>query len=153
MSMKFTADMQGRMEKQAMEKNMESKLTPHRQVVLDIVSDSKDHPTAREVFERSSRVSPKLSFATVYNALKYLTETGHLRLIRFGDDAARYDPMLARHDHFVCRRCGRIGDAMGSKPPALPSGFGAAEGFQIEEVTVQFHGTCGECREKENGRA
>lgn len=124
---------------------MESKLTPHRQVVLDIVKGSRNHPTAREVFEESSRVSPKLSFATVYNALKYLSDAGHLRLIRFGDDAVRYDPMMERHDHLVCRSCGSIFDAVGAPAPSLPEGFNPPEGFLVEEVTVQFQGICGPC--------
>lgn len=125
---------------------METKLTPHRQVVLDIVRAALDHPTAREVFERSARLSPKLSFATVYNALKYLSDEGLIRLIRFGDDAVRYDPMVERHDHLICRNCGSIFDAVGGQPAALPSGFVAPEGFLIEEVMVQFNGVCGACR-------
>ncbi len=131
---------------------MELKLTPHRQVVLDIVKGSKDHPTARDVFERSTRISPKLSFATVYNALKFLTDEGYLRIIRFGDDAVRYDPMTERHDHLVCRNCGSIFDATGGAPPALPEGFTLPEGFEVEEVMVQFHGKCGPCRDTEKGR-
>lgn len=127
---------------------VELKLTPHRQVVLDIVKSSRNHPTAREVFEQSSKISPKLSFATVYNALKYLTDEGHLRLIRFGDDAVRYDPMTDRHDHLVCRDCGIIFDAIGGEAPALPRGFAMPEGFQVEEATVQFQGLCGDCRRK-----
>lgn len=125
---------------------MESKLTPHRQVVLDIVRAALDHPTAREVFERSSRVSPKLSFATVYNALKFLSDEGLIRLIRFGDDAVRYDPMVERHDHLICRHCGLIFDAVGAQPAALPAGFVTPEGFHIEEVMVQFNGVCGSCQ-------
>lgn len=125
---------------------METKLTPHRQVVLDIVRAALDHPTAREVFERSARLSPKLSFATVYNALKYLSDEGMIRLIRFGDDAVRYDPMVERHDHLICRNCGAIFDAIGGLPAALPTGFVAPEGFHIEEVMVQFNGICGPCQ-------
>jgi Fur family transcriptional regulator, peroxide stress response regulator len=124
---------------------MESKLTPHRLAVLAIVKASKDHPTARDVFERSSRHSPKLSFATVYNALKFLTENGHVRQLRFGEDAVRYDPILDRHDHLVCRRCGKVDDAFASKPPITPD-FKSLGGFQVEEITVQFLGICQACR-------
>jgi Fe2+ or Zn2+ uptake regulation protein len=126
--------------------DMENKLTPHRQVVLEVLKASQNHPTAREVFEASAKLSPKLSFATVYNALKYLTEAGLVRLIRFGDDAVRYDPMTERHDHLICRGCGSIFDAMGIPAPALPSAFALPEGFEVEEITVQFQGTCGRCR-------
>ena len=124
---------------------MENKLTPHRQVVLDVVRANRNHPTAREVFEESSKLSPKLSFATVYNALKYLTDAGLLRLIRFGDEAVRYDPMTERHDHLICRNCGSIFDAMGIPAPSLPDGFRLPEGFEVQDITVQFQGTCGRC--------
>jgi Fe2+ or Zn2+ uptake regulation protein len=122
-----------------------SRLTPHRQAVLEIVKSSKDHPTAREVFERSGKRSPKLSFATVYNALNHLTGTGHLRALRFGDGAVRFDPMTDRHDHFLCRGCGALFDAVGLPPPGLPAGA-APSGFVVEEVTVQFQGLCAACR-------
>lgn len=124
---------------------MDGKLTPHRQVVLEIVQASKDHPTAREVFERSARRSAKLSFATVYNALNHLTETGHVRALRFGDGAVRFDPMTGRHDHVLCRACGALFDAMGLPEPVLPAGV-APEGFLVEDVTVQFQGLCAACR-------
>lgn len=124
---------------------MDAKLTPHRQVVLEIVKASKDHPTAREVFERSAKRSPKLSFATVYNALNHLTEIGHLRALRFGDGAVRFDPMTGRHDHILCRACGALYDAVGLPAPGLPAGAAPA-GFLVEEVTIQFQGLCGTCR-------
>jgi Fur family peroxide stress response transcriptional regulator len=127
---------------------MDEKLTPHRQVVLDVIRASHDHPTAKQVFERALKVAPKLSFATVYNALNHLAEAGSLRLIRFGDDALRYDPMLDRHDHLMCRVCGRIIDVMEAPTPSLPRGFTPPEGFEVEEITLHIMGLCGACRGK-----
>lgn len=124
---------------------MDGKLTPHRQAVLEIVQASEDHPTAREVFERSVQRSAKLSFATVYNALNHLTAAGHLRALRFGDGAVRFDPMTGRHDHVLCRACGALFDAVGLPEPVLPAGAVPA-GFLVEEVTVQFQGLCAACR-------
>lgn len=125
---------------------MEPRLTPHRQVVLDVVRSSMDHPTAREVYERSSRLAPRLSFATVYNSLKFLAQEGRVRLVRFGDDAVRYDPRTERHDHLVCRGCGEVHDAVGGRAPSLPEGFRLPDGFQVEEADVHFTGLCGACR-------
>lgn len=124
---------------------MEAKLTPHRQVVLEVMKSSKDHPTAREVFERCAKRSPRLSFATVYNALNHLTGAGHLRALRLGDGAVRFDPMTVRHDHVFCRACGALFDAVGLTEPALPAGF-APTGFLLEEATVRFQGLCAACR-------
>jgi Fur family peroxide stress response transcriptional regulator len=125
---------------------METKLTPHRKTVLEILQASHDHPTAREVFDRASSRTPRLSFATIYNALKYLTEEGYVRQIRFGEEAVRYDPMLERHDHLICRQCGKIGDLTGMRAPELPKGKAEAAGFLLESVNVQFLGLCKACR-------
>jgi Fe2+ or Zn2+ uptake regulation protein len=125
---------------------MDERLTPLRQVILEVVQASEDHPTAREVFARSLSRSPKLSFATVYNALNHLTAVGRLRALRFGDGAVRFDPMTGRHDHILCRACGALFDAVGLREPVLPDGAAPA-GFRVEEVTVTFQGLCAACRE------
>jgi Fur family transcriptional regulator, peroxide stress response regulator len=130
---------------------MEEKLTAHRQAVLDIVRTGKDHPSARQVFERSAGQSPRLSFATVYNALKYLTEKKYLRTIRVGDDALRYDPIENRHDHLVCRVCGGIEDVMGGTKPMLPQGVAGPDGFQVEEISIQYLGVCAKCKRPASG--
>ena len=125
---------------------MQERLTPHRQAVLEIVRAGKNHPTAREVFERSALHSPRLSFATVYNALRYLTEKKYLRTIRVGDDALRFDPTEGPHDHLVCRVCGGIEDVMGGTRPLLPPGIAGPEGFQVEDISVQYLGVCADCK-------
>ncbi|MFN2480140.1 MAG: transcriptional repressor, partial [Pyrinomonadaceae bacterium] len=47
-------------------------LTPQRQVVLQVVRGSGEHLTAAQVFEAARRLRPSISFATVYNSLRYL---------------------------------------------------------------------------------
>lgn len=127
---------------------MEERLTPHRLVVLEIVRTGPGHPTAREVFERSSSRSPRLSFATVYNALKYLVGKKLLVPVRLDDDAVRYDPMMERHDHLLCRKCGCIMDVPSSPDYAVAAPReGAAAGFHIEDMIVHFRGLCAECGE------
>lgn len=133
-------------------KAAEASLTPHRMAVLTLVRMGKNHPTAREVFERSGAHSPRLSFATVYNALKFLTGLKLLRMIRVGDDAARYDPVMERHDHLICRVCGSIDDSLGPAPQGPTAGLSGRKGFQVEEVTVQFTGICAKCRKAEAGK-
>src|SRR5688572_16943551 len=74
-------------------------LTPQRRAVLQVVSESAEHLTAGEIYEAARRVLPTISFATVYNSLKYLKEAGLLGEISFGKASSRYDretPRLAR---------------------------------------------------------
>ena len=52
-------------------------LTRQRRLVLDLVRTEDEHPTAAEVFEQASKAMPGISFATVYNSLRYLKEAGN----------------------------------------------------------------------------
>jgi len=46
-------------------------LTRQREVVLQVIREAKEHLTANEVFARAKAILPSISFATVYNSLRY----------------------------------------------------------------------------------
>src|SRR5437868_10412349 len=94
-------------------------LTKQRQAVMRVIRESRGHPTANEVLERARRILPGISFATVYNSLRYLRNEGLIGEVRFGTDAARYDRKLTRHDHAVCGECGKLVDLDLPSPNAL----------------------------------
>src|SRR5215471_13319067 len=85
-------------------------LTPQRQAVLRAIRASDEHPTASDVFSQARKWMPSISFATVYNSLRYLKEAGLIREINFGDGASRYDRETDRHDHAICTGCGKLVD-------------------------------------------
>src|SRR5688500_7355780 len=90
--------------------NQKLGLTPQREVVLRVIRDSKTHLTANEVFACAKAKLPTISFATVYNSLRYLKEAGHIGEIQFGNGASRFDAMTHRHDHALCTDCGALVD-------------------------------------------
>ena len=83
-------------------------LTKQRKVVLEAIRDSSSHLTASEVFGLAKAALPTISFATVYNSLRYLKEAGHIAEIQFGNGASRFDAMTHRHDHAICTKCGHL---------------------------------------------
>ncbi len=87
-----------------------AKLTPQREAVLQVIRAREDHPTANEIFEAARAILPAISYATVYNSLRYLRETGLVHEINFGDSASRYDGITERHDHAICTNCGKLVD-------------------------------------------
>lgn len=127
---------------------MTTSLTKHRESILTVVRSSKDHPTARQVFERVLRKDPRLSMATVYNSLNFLTSVGYIRRMEAGEEGARYDGVLARHDHLICRHCGHIEDV--DVLPAEKARLGPLSGFRVEEVTLRATGLCAACHKKES---
>ena len=127
-------------------------LTPQRRAVLQAVAESEEHPTAGEIFEAARRRLPSISFATVYNSLKYLKEAGLLREITFGKGSNRYDRETARHDHAVCSRCGKLVDFDLAETSKLVRAAARRSRFKPESIHLTLVGVCPECRAKD-GRA
>jgi Fe2+ or Zn2+ uptake regulation protein len=120
-------------------------LTKQRQAVLQVIRESENHLTANEVFEDARRVLPGISFATVYNSLRFLKQEGLIGEVRFGTDAARYDRKLMRHDHALCNSCGKLVDLELSIPVALIEEASALSKFNAESIELTLRGLCPEC--------
>ena len=86
------------------------KLTPQRDAVFQVILNREDHPTAGEIFEAAKLRLPSISYATVYNSLRYLRDAGLVHEIKFGDSSSRYDRETDRHDHAICNNCGKLVD-------------------------------------------
>ena len=123
-------------------------LTPQRRAVLRVVAESAEHPTANEIFEAARRELPSISFATVYNSLKYLKEAGLIREINFGKGSSRYDRETARHDHAVCSRCGKLVDFDLAETPQLIRAAARRSRFKPESIHLTLVGLCPDCQEK-----
>ena len=122
-------------------------LTRQRQVVLDVVQSGNHHPTAAEVFQAASRKLPGISFATVYNSLRYLKDEGLVREIALGKGASRYDRETDRHDHAICSTCGKLVDFDLPGTVALIRAAARASRFQAQSVHLTLVGLCPDCRD------
>src|SRR6266480_7994523 len=91
-------------------RNTEEKLTRQREAVLQVIRSREDHPTANEIFQAARLQLPTISYATVYNSLRFLKEARLVHEIKFGDGASRYDRETERHDHAICNECGKLVD-------------------------------------------
>jgi len=121
-------------------------LTRQRKVVLDVVQSGNTHPTAAEVFERARKKLPTISFATVYNSLRYLKEAGLVREVTFGSGASRYDRETDRHDHAICSGCGMLVDFDLPGTVELMSSAARVSRFKPESVHLTLVGLCPKCR-------
>ena len=123
-------------------------LTRQRRLVLDLVRTKDEHPTATEVFEQARQAMPGISFATVYNSLRYLKEAGMIREIAsFGKSPSRYDSETYRHDHAVCSECGRLVDFDLPGTVELMRSAARASRFKAESVHLTLVGLCPKCRQ------
>ena len=123
-------------------------ITKQRSAVLQVIRDSEGHMTANEVFEDAKRLLPGISFATVYNSLRYLSNEGLIGEVRFGKDATRYDRKLERHDHAICDNCGKLVDLDLRIPNALFKEASELSKFTVGNIELTLHGLCPECINK-----
>ncbi|HEX8287050.1 MAG TPA: transcriptional repressor [Pyrinomonadaceae bacterium] len=120
-------------------------LTRQREVILQVIRDERGHLTANEVFDKAKQLLPTISFATVYNSLRYLKESGHIGEISFGNGASRFDAMTARHDHALCTKCGKLVDMELELPEELVRLAAQFSKFKPESLELTLRGLCPEC--------
>lgn len=138
------------MTKKAKSHESTAKLTPQREAVLQVIRDREDHPTANEIFEAARVILPAISYATVYNSLRYFRETGLVREINFGDSASRYDGITERHDHAICTNCRKLVDFDLNEAADLMRAAARKSRFKPERVYLTLMGLCPDCRDVTN---
>jgi Fur family peroxide stress response transcriptional regulator len=138
----------------AVEKAMEKlrasgfKITPQRLEVFRVVARSSIHPSVAEVYEEVRCRIPTVSMDTVYRTLWTLSELGLVKPVSSSTDRVRFDSNLSLHHHFVCARCGAIGDFESPSLDALPVPDEALAFGSIWEAHVEVRGICNDCRSK-----
>ncbi|MBI3805117.1 MAG: transcriptional repressor [Nitrospirae bacterium] len=112
-------------------------------MILETLSEMKTHPTAQEIFSKVRESEPGIGQATVYRNLRILKAQGEIIELSFGPGAKRYDRNIDRHEHFTCRRCGKIDDIY----PNYRSLTGSLleKGYQVDEWKIEAFGRCRGC--------
>jgi Fur family transcriptional regulator, peroxide stress response regulator len=124
-------------------------LTRQREIVLQVIRDADKHLTANEVFASAKALLPSISFATVYNSLRYLKEAGHIAEIQFGNGASRFDRITHRHDHAICTECGKLVDIEMEIPPDIVKRAAKYSRFKPESIEFTLRGKCPECAKRD----
>lgn len=121
------------------------RLTPQRRLVYETLAATESHPDAEQLITMVRRRDPRVSVATVYNSLRLLADAGWIHELRGLGPKTRYDANTGEHDHFTCRRCGRVEDI----PVQLDSIYalrGAGfERYRVDQVHVHARGLCERC--------
>ncbi len=114
--------------------------TRQREVILNILKENRNHPTAEDIYIKARMHMPKISLSTVYRTLKDLVNQGTIWEIKVdGEDFSRYDYPLKRHHHFYCKSCGKLFDV------DVHVDFSLEVSHKVEEVKALFIGICENC--------
>jgi len=122
--------------------------THQRTEIYRELARTDEHPDAKTVYQRVRRRIPAISFDTVYRTLRLFEDKGIISRMGYPGDSARFDANTDRHYHFVCMRCGFVGDFFSKEVDALPMPRGAAEMGTARSLHVEVRGICRACLAK-----
>jgi Fur family ferric uptake transcriptional regulator len=123
--------------------------TRQREVVLEAVRSTMDHPTAAWVYRQARRRLPRISLGTVYRNLKRLAAEGVIREIQIAGQTTRFDGNTGHHYHIRCLGCGRVNDLPISVDRRLEEEAGRAMNYRVLGHQVEVLGLCPSCQAAE----
>ena len=123
------------------------KLTEQRRIIARIISESKseygesDHPDVDELYNRVSKVDPKISIATVYRTVKLFEEAGILTKHDFKGGKARYEAMIeSHHDHLIDIKTGEIIEFVDDEIEKLQKKVAEKYGYKLVDHKLELYG-------------
>jgi Fur family transcriptional regulator, ferric uptake regulator len=122
------------------------RMTPQRQLILDVVGSMPGHFAADDVHQQTVRVFPDVNISTVYRTLEVLEELGVVRHTHFHDGVAQYERAdAARHQHMVCSRCGADVELELEVLQPLAEELKRRYGFEADLSHSAITGLCSQC--------
>ena len=119
-----------------------------RDIILKVVMDSFDHPTAEVVYNRVKQIIPNISLGTVYRNLNVLTETGYIKRIGISNNQDRFDKTIAYHHHISCIMCNDVKDVFYDTASEFYDKIELETKYKIISKDLVFEGICPNCIEK-----
>ena len=121
------------------------KLTDQRRIIAKVISESKkaygesDHPDVDELYNRVSKIDPKISIATVYRTVKLFEEAGILTKHDFKGGKARYE-INDDHNHLIDIKTGDIIEFVDEEIEELQKKIANKYGYKLVDHKLQLNG-------------
>ena len=124
------------------------KLTPHRQLILDIFLEHEGHRSVEDICRVVRQKDPRVGYTTVYRTMKILADCGLAREIDLADGITRYEHLYnhQHHDHMICMQCGKSIEFYKPEIEALQDEASGQLGFKAHDHKLQIYGLCSDCR-------
>ena len=117
------------------------KLTEQRRIIAKVMSESSDHPDVDELYNRVSKIDPKISIATVYRTVKLFEETGILTKHEFKGGKARYEELNeGHHDHLIDVKSGEIIEFVDEEIEKLQKKVAEKYGYELVDHKLELYG-------------
>ena len=117
------------------------KLTEQRKIIAKVMSQSSDHPDVDELYNRVSKIDPKISIATVYRTVKLFEESGIVAKHDFKGGKARYEELSeSHHDHLIDIKTGEIIEFVDDEIEKLQKKVAEKYGYELVDHKLELYG-------------
>jgi Fur family peroxide stress response transcriptional regulator len=120
------------------------KATPQRVAICRIVLNSRDHPSAKQVYDEVKKIHPTVSLATVYKTLAVLKDLNLIQEFNLPQGQARFDSYMKPHINLICLQCGSITDLDDNSMIEITRKVAAAK-FKPKGQRIDIFGICRKC--------
>jgi Fur family peroxide stress response transcriptional regulator len=122
--------------------------THQRTEIYRELARTEEHPDAETLYARVRKRIPAISLYTVYRTLRMLEEKGIISRVGSLGERTRFDANTKRHHHFICKKCGFVGDFYNEawndfRAPRDVEAMGT-----VNSVHVEFRGLCKTCQRR-----
>ncbi len=126
-------------------KHGKPRITHQREVILEELKSVRTHPSADELYDQVRQRLPRISLATVYRNLEFLTDQGLVQKIEVGGRQKRFDGNPEEHYHIRCLDCGKVDDVDLDRIQSLDKSISRTCGYKVIGHRLEFMGICPEC--------
>ncbi len=122
------------------------RLTPQREIVLQVVCDAGGHLTADEILTRVRDRYPYLGKSVVYRTLDLLSGLDMITRTDLGQGRIEYElHEHPHHHHLICRDCGSVMQVDSACFDSLARRIKAKYGFHPDLDHFAVFGHCAHC--------
>lgn len=125
------------------------KATPQRIAICRIALNSREHPSAQQVYDEVQKIHPTVSLATVYKTMEVLRDLDLVQELSLPKGQARFDSYMNPHINLVCLKCGKITDLEDATATEITKKVAAATKFKPNSQRIDVYGICRKCSEAE----
>jgi len=116
------------------------RITRPRRIILNILTETEDHPDALEIFRRAVEIDNSISLSTVYRTMKLLEELGAIHRHAFAGGPSRFEQASgAHHDHIIDMDSGDVVEFRSDKIEKLQEEIARSLGYEIVHHRLELY--------------
>jgi len=116
------------------------KMTGPRKVILEVLTQAKDHPSVDTVDERAKAIDKTMSIATVYRTLSTLEELDIIVRREFNESFARYETNMDHHHHLIDVETGKVVEFENIELEKIKIKIAEELGYELIDHRLELYG-------------